>query len=202
MRLCVKKISGEIEVQEMSGTQEVLIQTGARDDRALQIVRSDMIATLNTAFNKNESAEKLDINTAGQAAIADRLRDPLAQAGVGLSEDQLQALTKAISDFPRTPHSGLIASIDQLSAVPGVTPKVLNVIQQQCQAGSFAIRGVEIVGPKIGADLRQQAINVVSDCASGHAGLHCVPLRMDLRRRRRGCGLSRHDHHHRAVLNF
>src|ERR1700693_772765 len=30
-----QKIAGEIEVQEISGTQEVLIQTGARDDKAL-----------------------------------------------------------------------------------------------------------------------------------------------------------------------
>ena len=158
-----QKISGEIEVQEVSGTQEVLIQTGARDDNALQIVRGDMITTLNSAFNKNASDQKLDINTAGQAALADRLRDPLAhRQRRGLSEDQLQALSKAITGYRDTPpHSGLITSVDQLSAIPGVTPKVLNVIQQQCQAGTFAIRSVEIVGPKIGADLRQQAINVV-----------------------------------------
>jgi preprotein translocase subunit SecF len=158
-----QKISGEIEVQEISGTQEVLIQTGARDDRALQIVRGDMIATLNSAFNPGASAQKLDINLAGQAAIADRLRDPMALAGAGISEDQLQALSKAITGFRDTPsaHSGLIASIDDLASLPGVTPKILGVIHQECQAGTFTIRSVEIVGPKIGADLRQQAINVV-----------------------------------------
>jgi preprotein translocase subunit SecF len=37
----------------------------------------------------------------------------------------------------------------------------LAVIKQECSVGNFAIRNVEIVGPKIGADLRQQAINVV-----------------------------------------
>jgi preprotein translocase subunit SecF len=158
-----QKISGEIEVQEISNTQEVLIQTGARDDKALQIVRGDMIATLNSAFNPNFSAQKLDINLSGQASIADRLRDPLTQAGAGLSEDQLQALSKAITAYRDTPsdHSGLVASLDDLSSVPGVTPKVLSVIKQECQAGNFAIRSVEIVGPKIGADLRQQAVNVV-----------------------------------------
>ena len=45
--------------------------------------------------------------------------------------------------------------------MPGVTPQVLNVIKQQCYPGSFTVRSFEIVGPKIGADLRQQAINVV-----------------------------------------
>jgi preprotein translocase subunit SecF len=157
-----QKISGEIEVQEVSGTQEVLIQTSARDDKALQIARNDMIATLNSAFNKNESDQKLDINLSGQASLADRLREPLARAGVALSEDQLQALSKAITGFRDTPpHSGLISNLNQLSAVAGVTPKILDVIKQECQTGNFAIRSVEIVGPKIGADLRRQAINVV-----------------------------------------
>jgi preprotein translocase subunit SecF len=157
-----QKISGEIEVQEISGTQEVLIQTSARDDRALQIVRNDMIATLNSAFNKDASEQKLDINLSGQAALADRLRDPLAQGGVPMSEDQLQTVSKAINGFRDTPpRSGLISSLDQLSVVPGVTPKILDVIKQQCRVGNFAIWKVEIVGPKIGADLRQQAINVV-----------------------------------------
>ncbi len=42
-----------------------------------------------------------------------------------------------------------------------MTPAVLNVIKQECFPGSFHVRSFEFVGPKIGADLRQQAINVV-----------------------------------------
>lgn len=158
-----QKISGEIEVQELGGTQEVLIQTGARDDRELQIVRSDMIDTLNKAFNPGVNAQKLDINQSGQETIANRLRDALTQAGAPLPEDQLQALSKAITGFRDTQsvHSGLIASLDDLSSVPGVTPKILSVIKQEFQAGNFVIRSVEIVLPKISADLRQQAVNVV-----------------------------------------
>ncbi len=155
-----QKISGEIEVQEMGGTQEVLIQTGARDDKALQVARGDMISTLNAAFNKNANADKLDINQASQATLADRLRDPLARAGAGLSEDQLQTLTKGIAAYLKA-HSGLVSSLNDLASVPGVNSKVLDVLKQECQAGNFTIRATEMVGPKIGADLRQQAINVV-----------------------------------------
>ncbi len=89
-----------------------------------------------------------------------RFRDPLAQAGAALSDDQLQNLFKAIVNY-RSAHSGLIRSLDELSSVPGVTPQVLNAIKQQCYGGDFAIRSAEVVGPKIGSDLRQQAINVV-----------------------------------------
>jgi preprotein translocase subunit SecF len=154
-----QKISGDIEVQEISNSQEMLISTGARDNRALQIVRNDMIATLNGAYNP-DSGGKLDINNVGQLALTDRLRDPFTRAGVVLSDDQLQTLTKAITSF-RDSRSGLIHSLDDLSAVPGVTPKILSVIKQECFPGTFAIRSFEFVGPKIGADLRQQAINVV-----------------------------------------
>jgi preprotein translocase subunit SecF len=158
-----KKIPGDISVQEVSGTQEVFISTGleGRSDQALMTVRADMLASLDQAFNPN-SGGKLDINLSGQAALADRLRDPLARAGAGLSEDQLAALTKQITSFRDTPpRSGLIRNLDELSGVPGVTPKILDVIKAECFPGSFAIRNVEVVGPKIGSDLRQQAINVV-----------------------------------------
>jgi preprotein translocase subunit SecF len=158
-----QKISGEIEVQEIANTQEVLISTGARDNQALQIVRNDMIAALDQAFNSGTSSStggKLDINTAGQAALADKLRDPLTRAGVPLSEDALQALAKSIGAY-RDAHSGLVVRLDDLAGTPGVTPQVLNVIKQEAVTGNFTIRSVEIVGPKIGADLRQQAVNVV-----------------------------------------
>ena len=154
-----KRVSGEIEVQEVSNSQEVLISSGAANEHALQAARNDMIATLNATFNPG-SGDKLDINNAGQTALADALRQPLANASVAMSDDQLQALAKAITNY-RDAHSGLIRNLDELSAAPGVTPKILSVIKQACYAGNFNIRSFEFVGPKIGADLRQQAINVV-----------------------------------------
>ena len=156
-----QKITGEIEVQEVSNTQEVMISTGAPDDKALQVARGDMISTLNSAFNPGQG-DKLDINTTSQEDLALRLRDALTKAGVGFSDDQLTSLTKAITTFRDTPpRSGLITNLNDLSQVSGMTPPILNVIEQVCFPGGFTIRGVQIVGPKIGADLRQQAINVV-----------------------------------------
>jgi preprotein translocase subunit SecF len=156
-----QKISSEIEVQEVTNSQEVMVSTGARDDGALQVVRGDMISTLNSAFNKNEGT-KMDLNTAPQSAISERLREAMGKAGIGFSDDQLAALTKAIATYRDTPpRSGLVSNLDDLSQVPGVTPQILNVIKQEFFPGNFTVRSVEIVGPKIGADLRQQAINVV-----------------------------------------
>ncbi len=155
-----KQVSGGIEVQEISNSQEVLISTEGRDERALEVVRRDMIAALNDAFG--QKTDKLGINTTGQASLADRLRDPIQRAGIPMSEDQLQQITKGILLYrDDTQQSGLIRNLDELSKVSGVTPAVLTVVKQECYVDPYGIRRVEIVGPKIGADLRAQAIRVV-----------------------------------------
>ncbi len=92
--------------------------------------------------------------------LTNHLRDSLPKAGVNLSDDQLHSLVTGILAY-RTSHSGLIGSVDDLSSVPGVTPQVVSALKADCVAGNLAVRGDEVVGPKIGADLRQQAINVV-----------------------------------------
>src|SRR5271165_130537 len=155
-----KRVSGGIEVQEISNSQEVLISTEGRDERALEVVRRDMIAALNDSFG--EKTDKLVINTTGRASLADRLRDPIQRAGIPMSDDQLQALSKAILLYrDDTQHSGLIRNLDELSSVPGMTPSILTVIKQECYVDPFGIWRVSVVGPKIGADLRAQAIRVV-----------------------------------------
>jgi preprotein translocase subunit SecF len=156
-----KRFPGQVEVQEVTEpghNQEALISTGVSENN-LESVRSDMIAALNAAFNR-DSDGKLDINLASPTDLINRLRQPLASAGIGLSDEQLQALVNQIIDY-RNAHSGLIANLNELSSLPGMTPKILDVLRQQTFPGSFAVRSFEIVGPKIGADLRQQAINVV-----------------------------------------
>lgn len=156
-----KKVAGDVEVQEVreaGHSQEVLISTGVRDE-TVQAVRGDIESALNSAFNAGADG-KLDLNAASESAMTERLRDSLQRAGVALSDDQLQTLVRGILGY-RESHSGLIANIDDLSGAPGVTPQVLNVLKQDAFAGSFAVRRVEIVGPKIGADLRRQAVNVV-----------------------------------------
>ncbi len=158
-----QKIAGEIEVQEVgNGSQEVIISTGARDDKALQVVRKDMLDALQANFNPQNEGDKMDFNTAPQANVLNRLRDALGRANISFTDDQLATLSKAITTFRDTPpHSGIVANLDELSQVSGVTPQILNVIKQEFYPGNFTLRSVESVGPKIGADLRQQAINVV-----------------------------------------
>jgi len=152
-----KKVVGEITVQT-AGSNEVAIGTELKEERQLDKNRRAVIDTLNATFGQPSSG-KLDFTNAGHEALVSRLRDPLASAGVAMSDAQLQKLVADILQFRNTPpRSGLITSFDQLSGVPGVTPAVINTLKQECYLAQFVVRGVELVGPKVGADLRQRAI--------------------------------------------
>ena len=143
---------------------EVIIDTSVRNmsDQALNAARGIMLQTLQTTFAPTDSAGKLDLNNTGAALLSDRLRDPLQQASVPLSEQQLRDLAKNIAHFRDTPpRSGLITDYNQLASVPGVTPQILNVLRQQTYLGPFSIRSTDVVGPKIGQDLWHQAILAV-----------------------------------------
>ncbi len=149
-----------VDVQEIVGSNEVIIGTEVRSDAALNAARQTMEQTLEATFGA--PAGKLDINNTGASELADRLREPLQRASVAMSEQDLQGLAKSILTFRDTPpRSGLITGLDELSGVQGVTPAVMNVLKQETFPGQFAIRQTEIVGPKIGADLQHQAILAV-----------------------------------------
>ena len=153
------KVTGEITVQTFeAGSNEVAIGTELKEERQLDQNRRAVLDTLTATFGQPASG-KLDLNNAGHDALVSRLRDPLASSSVAMSDDQLQKLVADILQFRNTPpRSGLVTSFDQLSEVPGVTRGVINTLKQECYLAPFAVRGVELVGPKVGADLRERAI--------------------------------------------
>ena len=148
-----------VEVQEVSGRQEDIIGIDAQAGPALEASRQKVIEGLDAAFGLPANG-KYNINSGGAAALADRLRDPLAAASVPMTDQQLQTLAANILDY-RTHHSGLITNLDELGSVPGVTPKVLAVLKQQTYPDPVTVVGTEVVGPKIGAELQRKAILAV-----------------------------------------
>ncbi|MGJ5818675.1 protein translocase subunit SecF [Paludibaculum fermentans] len=151
------KIPGEISVQEIPGQNSVIIGTPLKDEIQLNSERSAITETLEASFG--QSGGKFDFNNASVQTLADRLRGPMQSAGVALNEEQLQSLAKNVLDFKNTPpRSGIVTNLDQLSGVSGVTPQILGVIKQECFLTPFSIIGAEVVGPKIGAELRSKAV--------------------------------------------
>jgi preprotein translocase SecF subunit len=153
-----QKISGEISVVEVTGQNEVLISTELREARELDRTRRLMVETLASAFGQ-PGGEKIDINNSNEGELFERMRDTLQKNGVAMNEEQVRSLTRAILYYKNTPpRSGAVSSLDQFAQVQGVTPQVLSALKQTAYASSYSIRGVDVVGPKVGRELQQQAI--------------------------------------------
>jgi preprotein translocase subunit SecF len=152
-----RKIPGELSVQEIPGENSVIIGAALKSDAELMSERTLITETLAETYG--DKSGKLDFNNTSAQTLADRLRGPLQAAGAALSDVQVNDLAKGMLDFKNTPpRSGLLSSFDQLSGVQGVNPKVLQVVKEQCSLSRFSIRGAEVVGPKIGAELRNKAV--------------------------------------------
>jgi preprotein translocase subunit SecF len=156
-----QRVKGGVIVQNLTGSgseNEVVIGTELEEEKQLNINRQAMADALNATFGQPNSG-KVDFNNVSQEDLLMRLRDPLAAAGVSMSEPQLETLAANLLRFRDTPpRSGLITDFNQLSGVPGVTPAILNVLRQQSYLSPYHTGGVEMVGPQVGAELRNKAV--------------------------------------------
>lgn len=152
-----QRISGDVTVQNISGAaNEVLIGTELKSDAELAAARAEMTRTLEATFAAPEPG-KLDFNNSGAPTLIDRLRDPLIRSGAASSEAQVTELANRMVNFRDRERSGLLANLNELSAA-GISPQVMNVVRQECVASPFHVQRVEIVGPKVGGELRKQAV--------------------------------------------
>jgi preprotein translocase subunit SecF len=157
---------GNTEIQSVSdiahpNSNEVLIFVEGKnqDEQDLDASRVKVLNALNATYGV-ASSSKADFNSATPTTLAATLaeKDPLflsVNAG-----DRYQQLAKKILDYRDKNANGVLTNFDDLSKVDGVTPAVLSAIKNSYALGPFAIRNVEIVGPKVGAELRTQAILV------------------------------------------
>ena len=174
-RVLSAKIPGEIVVQKIQGQNEVMIGSEVQDEKQLNTARESIYSSLAEKFNPDP--KKMDINNSGQAAIADQIRDGLGRAGVNLSDNQLQDMVKAILQF-RDSRQGIISNFDSLSGVVGVTPAVIGVLKNTLTAAPYNIRHFDLVGPKVGRELRTQALTATLLALTGM--LIYVALRFEL----------------------
>ena len=166
---------GNSEIQSVSSSgmanansNEVLIfvEQKGQGDQALDTSKAQVLSALNAIYGVKDSG-KPDFNAATPSSLAEFLnqRDPL-----GLSTnagDRYQQLARKILAYRDNNKAGVLTSFDDLSSVDGVNPAVLSATKSGYALGSFAIRNVEIVGPKVGAELRRQAILVTLYALAG-----------------------------------
>jgi preprotein translocase subunit SecF len=164
---------GNSEIQSISdianpNANEVVIslEQKGQGDQALDLSKTQIIKALNTIYGTS-NAGKPDFNAATPASLTAFLtqRDPLlltTNAG-----DRYSQLAKRILDYRDRNKNGVLTNFDDLSAVNSVTPAVINALKENYNLGAFAIRNVEIVGPKVGSELRRQAILVTLYALAG-----------------------------------
>ena len=141
-----------------NGSNEVVIGTEGGDDQLLAKNRQIVLDTLAKTLGQPGNG-KLDLNNATLDQLDSRLTDPLQKAGVALSDVQVKDLSSAILASRNQLH-GVITNLDQLRGTSGLTPQVLTVLNEQCYLAPYnAARDIQIVGPKVGGELRRQAVN-------------------------------------------
>jgi preprotein translocase subunit SecF len=133
-------------------------------NNALDAGKRAIVDSLSSLYGAGP-AGKTDFNNASPETVADHLisADPLHLAPKGMDEatKAYKALGAAMVDFRNSPpHSGLIGNFQELSGVSGVTPAVVASLGSDFYLSTFAVRNAEIVGPKVGSDLRRQALYV------------------------------------------
>ena len=164
---------GNSEIQGVSdianpNSNEVLIfveQVG-QGDQALDESKAKVLTALNATYGV-EGTGKADFNAVTPSALANVLsqKDPL---GLSVNAgDKYQQIAKNLLAFRDTDKNGVLTSLDELTKVEGATPAVLSALKDTYSLAPFTIRNVEIVGPKVGGELRNQAIRVTLYALAG-----------------------------------
>ncbi len=164
---------GDSSIQRISdianpNTNEVVIglEQKGQGGEALDAGKAAILKALRATFGSGDSS-KPDWNATGSIVLAEFLtrRDPLV---LGLTAgDRYTQLARRLTDFRDKDRNGLITSFDELKKVDGASDSVIATLRDAYSLGNFAIRNVEIVGPKVGAQLRRQAILVTLYALAG-----------------------------------
>jgi preprotein translocase subunit SecF len=143
--------------EESGGSHELKIDLDLSEEAALTSGKEVVTRTLHNLYPGQEG--KLDFNNASPEMLAERLKANAKLAGSGISSEEIEAAASALAAFrDQSPRSGLVKEFSEMASVPGVNPDIIAALQDETYLGDFTIRGIEVVGPKIGADLQWQAL--------------------------------------------
>ena len=139
---------------QRASDNEVLIDLSLKETsaKALDQGKNTIIQTLET----NAPAGKQDLNNASFLTIKNYLmdKDPLH---LGTDADQkYTAQAQAIVDYRDKTMGGVLSSLDQLKN-SAADPAAVATLSDGFFLSDFGVRDVEIVGPEVGGQLRQQA---------------------------------------------
>jgi preprotein translocase subunit SecF len=155
---------GNSTIQGISDTRNVGSQNDVvigleqtQGDESIDAGKQKILDVLRSTFGST-GAGKPDFNSIAAADLANELtrKDPLS-LGTNAGDRYTQLATR-LTSARDADHSGIITSFDQLKNVDGVTPAVISALSSDYSLSNFTIRDAEVVGPKVGSQLRHQAM--------------------------------------------
>jgi preprotein translocase subunit SecF len=116
-----------------------------------------VVAQLNRMLNP-ESGTKHDLNYYGSDRLANLLKqgDPDAKGTNIEAQRYYNQLAERI--IAKRSELGIFTSMNQVTSVPGVTPRVAAFLNEKCFLGKFNVLSQETVGPQVGKELQQKAL--------------------------------------------
>ena len=133
------------------------LEQRGQGDESLDAGKQAILDVLHKTFGTDPSG-KPDFNSISPSSLAAYLaqNDPLSlRTSAG---DRYNQLAQRLIDTRDRDQGGIVTNFDELKNVEGATPAVLNSLRNGLSLGNLAIRNVDIVGPKVGGQLRRQAI--------------------------------------------
>jgi preprotein translocase subunit SecF len=134
------------------------IEKKGEGDEALDASKQTILDVLHKTFGAANTSGKLDFNSISPSSLAAYLtqKDPLSlSTNAG---DRYNQIAQRLTDARDKQHGGIVTNFDDLKNVDGAAPSVVAALKDGFALDNFTIRDVEVVGPKVGAQLRRQAI--------------------------------------------
>ncbi len=152
--------------EDSADSHELKIDLDLAGDVVETSGKSQVIETLHEIYPLESG--KLDFNNTNPDALSQQLYENESLRNSGYSRQELQQSSEALIAWrDQSPRSGLVHDFAELSAVTGVAENITAAVSQETALGAFAIRGVEVVGPKIGGELQWQAIKATLFALAG-----------------------------------
>jgi preprotein translocase subunit SecF len=149
------------------GSNEVLINLEEKGQgaEALDAGKNAILTALHATLGSGE-AGKQDFNAAGPGAISDVLTRKDTSNFGATAGDRYNQLARQIVAFRDKDRRGVVTNLGDLSSA-GASTAAIAALRDSFYTSNFAIISVEVVGPKVGSQLRSQAVYVTLYALAG-----------------------------------
>jgi len=149
---------------EAENEVQIRMQTVFGEEQEMESGRDQLLTVLRKDFDAEHlSGGQIDFNNIGLDALHKHLLeldpDSLAEQSKTTQEvdSYYKKMAQSMLDYRNGEGKGLVASLEDLKKIPGVSDAVIAALNKDLYAGPFAVKGLESVGAVVGSDMRRRA---------------------------------------------